>query len=96
MESHVVDVLLNFDSNRQYRPRNEKELDKNGWKLIIIVGILTVIVIALLLTLALQTVIFRKEVYDEMCQSEECVRTGTVKSRFPLFLFYTFPYPHPS
>ncbi|XP_050475405.1 neprilysin-4-like isoform X3 [Bombus huntii] len=60
----------------QYRPRNEKELDKNRWKLIIIVGILTVIVVALLLTLALQTVIFRKEVYDEMCQSEECVRTA--------------------
>ncbi|XP_043588923.1 neprilysin-4-like isoform X1 [Bombus pyrosoma] len=60
----------------QYGPRNEKELDKNRWKLIIIVGILTVIVVALLLTLALQMVIFRKEVYDEMCQSEECVRTA--------------------
>ncbi|XP_060814398.1 neprilysin-4-like isoform X1 [Bombus pascuorum] len=60
----------------QYGPRNEKELDKNKWKLIIIVGILMVIVIALLLTVALQMVIFRKQVYDEMCQSEECVRTA--------------------
>ena len=78
----------------QYGPRNEKELDKNRWKLIIIVGILMVIVIALLLTVALQMVIFRKEVYDEMCQSEECVRTGTIKSRFPLSSFSTlFPTP---
>ncbi|XP_071859700.1 neprilysin-11 isoform X2 [Bombus fervidus] len=60
----------------QYGPRNEKELDKNRWKLIIIVGTLVVIAIALLLTLALQTVIFRKQVYDEMCQSDECVRTA--------------------
>lgn len=51
----------------------------------IIIGILTVIVVGLLATLALQISIFHKEKYNEMCQTEECVRTGTVKSRFSFF-----------
>lgn len=71
--------------NRQYETKGKKKLIKNGRKLAIIIGILTVIVIGLLATLALQISIFHKEKYNEICQTEECVRTGTVKSRFFFF-----------
>ncbi|XP_061935542.1 endothelin-converting enzyme 1-like isoform X2 [Apis cerana] len=60
----------------QYEAKGKKKLIKNGRKLAIIIGILTVIVVGLLATLALQISIFHKEKYNEMCQTEECVRTA--------------------
>lgn len=50
----------------------------------IIVGLLVVTVVALAVTLAIQLAVFRKGEYKEMCQSEECVKTGT--SRPKVFL----------
>ncbi|XP_046737853.1 neprilysin-4-like isoform X2 [Diprion similis] len=44
--------------------------------LILVAGLLTVAVIALVATLILQTAVFTKEEYKEMCQSEECVKTA--------------------
>lgn len=40
------------------------------------VGLLAVAVIALVATLTLQMAVFRKEEYKEMCQSDECIKTG--------------------
>lgn len=45
-------------------------------RLVIVVGLLAVTVIALIVALTLQMAIFRKEEYKEMCQSEECIKTG--------------------
>ncbi|XP_046465759.1 endothelin-converting enzyme 1 isoform X1 [Neodiprion pinetum] len=44
--------------------------------LILVAGLLTVAVIALVATLILQMAVFNKEEYKEMCQSEECVKTA--------------------
>ncbi|KAG9430999.1 neprilysin-4 [Apis mellifera carnica] len=61
----------------QYEAKGKRKLIKNGRKLAIIIGVLTVIVVGLLVTLALQISIFHKEKkYNEMCQTEECVRTA--------------------
>ncbi|XP_017756930.1 PREDICTED: neprilysin-11-like isoform X1 [Eufriesea mexicana] len=59
-----------------YHSRGEKKFDEKGRKLIIIVGLLTVMVVALLVTLTVQAAIFRKDRYKEVCQSEECVKTA--------------------
>lgn len=46
----------------------------------IVVGLLAVTVIALVITLTLQIAVFRREQYKEMCQSEECIKTGTMRT----------------
>ncbi|XP_017885295.1 neprilysin-4-like isoform X3 [Ceratina calcarata] len=60
----------------RYGPRDENKLGGRKTKWVIIVGFLSVTVVALLVTLTLQTIVFRKEEYTEMCQSEECVKTA--------------------
>ncbi|XP_026672366.1 neprilysin-4-like isoform X2 [Ceratina calcarata] len=57
-------------------PWDENKLGGRKTKWVIIVGFLSVTVVALLVTLTLQTIVFRKEEYTEMCQSEECVKTA--------------------
>ncbi|XP_012150797.2 endothelin-converting enzyme 1 isoform X1 [Megachile rotundata] len=55
----------------------EEKLNGKKMKLAITIGLLTVTVIALVITLTLQIAIFHKEEYEEeMCQSEECVKTA--------------------
>ena len=39
-------------------------------------GLLAVAVIALVVTLTLQIAVFGRPEYKEMCQTEECIRTG--------------------
>lgn len=46
-----------------------------------VIVLLAAIVVALVVTLTLQTAVFRREEYGEMCQSVECVKTGTVSFR---------------
>lgn len=48
-------------------------------RLVIVVGLLAVTVIALVVTLTLQMAVFRRKEYKEMCQSEECIKTGTTR-----------------
>ncbi|XP_029047783.1 endothelin-converting enzyme 1-like isoform X2 [Osmia bicornis bicornis] len=61
----------------QYGHGEKKKLSGKETRLAMIVGLLTVTVIALLVTLTLQIAIFRKEEYTEdMCQSDECVKTA--------------------
>ncbi|XP_053996829.1 neprilysin-4-like isoform X2 [Hylaeus anthracinus] len=62
--------------SRQQVRREGKELGGKETKLVIIVGLLTVTVVALVVTLTLQIAVFRREEYKEMCQSEECVKTA--------------------
>ncbi|CAK9802982.1 Endothelin-converting enzyme 1 [Anthophora quadrimaculata] len=72
-EMPTKDSILSW----QYeQARDEKKLGGKERKLAVIVGILTVTVVTLLVTLTLQIVIFRTEEYREMCQSEECVKTA--------------------
>lgn len=54
---------------------DEKKTRKET-RLVIVVGLLAVAVIALVATLTLQMAVFRKEEYREMCQSDECIKTG--------------------
>ncbi|XP_076657485.1 neprilysin-11 isoform X1 [Halictus rubicundus] len=53
----------------------EKSSGKNT-KLMMVVGLLMVTVVALVVTLTSQIVVFRKEDYKEICQSVECVKTA--------------------
>ncbi|XP_076238295.1 neprilysin-11 [Calliopsis andreniformis] len=48
----------------------------NKTRLMIVVGLLTVTVVALVVALIIQLAVFRKGEYKEMCQSEECVKTA--------------------
>lgn len=56
--------------------RDEKNTRTKETRLIILVVLLAVAVIALVITLTLQIADFGKHEYKEMCQSEECIRTG--------------------
>ncbi|XP_043251841.1 neprilysin-4-like isoform X2 [Colletes gigas] len=60
----------------QHVRREEKEFGGKRTKVVIIVGLLTVTVVALVVTLTLQIAVFRRDEYKEMCQSEECVKTA--------------------
>jgi len=48
-------------------------------RLVILVGLLVVTVIALVAALTLQIAIFRREEHRELCQSEECIKTGALQ-----------------
>lgn len=61
---------------RNYNQRDEKKSSGKEMRLVIVVGLLAVTVIALIVALTLQMAVFRKEEYKEMCQSEECIKTG--------------------
>ena len=61
---------------QQQYGRDEKNARSKETRLIIVVGLLAVAVIALVVTLTLQVAVFGKHEYKEMCQSEECIRTG--------------------
>lgn len=65
-----------FFLNRSYNQRDEKKSSGKEMRLVIVVGLLAVTVIALIVALTLQMAVFRKEEYKEMCQSEECIKTG--------------------
>lgn len=54
-------------------------------RLVIVVGLLAVTVIALIVALTLQMAVFRKEEYKEMCQSEECIKTGIFFRRLVIY-----------
>lgn len=56
-------------------------------RLVIVVGLLAVTVIALVVTLTLQMAVFRRREYKEMCQSEECIKTGTTHVSVILLFF---------
>ncbi|KOX74681.1 Endothelin-converting enzyme 2 [Melipona quadrifasciata] len=56
--------------------KDAKKLCESKRKLVTIIGILTIIVIVLSITLVSQMVIYCKGVYNEICQSEECVKTA--------------------
>ncbi|XP_043284148.1 neprilysin-4-like isoform X1 [Venturia canescens] len=64
------------ESSWRYNGSNDVKKTSKETRLIIVVGLLVVAVIALVATLALQMVVFRKEEYREMCQSEECIKTA--------------------
>lgn len=66
---------------RNYNQRDEKKSSGKEMRLVIVVGLLAVTVIALIAALTLQMAVFRKEEYKEMCQSEECIKTGI---RYPI------------
>lgn len=76
--THLLSIVgifpLFFDRN--YNQRDEKKSSGKEMRLVIVVGLLALTVIALIVALTLQIAIFRKEEYKEMCQSEECIRTG--------------------
>lgn len=59
--------------------RDEKKKSKKEIKLLIVVGLLVVAVIALVTALVVQMTIFSSEGYKEMCQSDECIKTGRPK-----------------
>lgn len=42
----------------------------------VVVGLLAVAVIALVGTLTLQLAVFQREEYKEMCQTDDCIKTG--------------------
>ncbi|KAI4482984.1 hypothetical protein M0802_013537 [Mischocyttarus mexicanus] len=54
----------------------DEKSSKKETRLVIIVILLTITVITLVITLTLQMIVFYKEEYKEMCQSEECVKTA--------------------
>ncbi|XP_066584391.1 endothelin-converting enzyme 1-like [Prorops nasuta] len=70
------DTKRNSGLSWQCSHRDEKKSSGKQTKLVIVVGLLTVTVIALVVTLTLQMAVFRKEEYKEMCQSEECIKTA--------------------
>lgn len=69
---------------RNYNQRDEKKSSGKELRLVIVVGLLAVTVIALIVALTLQMAVFRKEEYKEMCQSEECIKTGILFIRRPV------------
>lgn len=77
----IVGIFLLF-FGRNYNQRDEKKSSGKEMRLVIVVGLLAVTVIALIVALTLQMAVFRKEQYKEMCQSEECIKTG---------IFYRYP-----
>jgi flagellar basal body-associated protein FliL len=70
---------LTVPRQKQYE-RDEKNTRAKETKLIIVVGLLAVAVIALIVTLTLQIAVFSKQEYKEMCQNEECIRTGELSN----------------
>jgi len=76
---------LSIVFHRNYNQRDEKKSSGKEMRLVIVVGLLAVTVIALIVALTLQMAVFRKEEYKEMCQSEECIKTGIFYERFVVF-----------
>jgi len=68
-----------FFPSRNYNQRDEKTSGSKKMKLVILVGLLIVTVIALVAALTLQIAIFRREEHRELCQSEECIKTGALQ-----------------
>nr|XP_050867273.1 neprilysin-4-like isoform X1 [Vespula vulgaris]XP_050867274.1 neprilysin-4-like isoform X1 [Vespula vulgaris] len=54
----------------------DEKSSRKETRLVIIVVLLTITVITLIVTLTLQMIVFYKEEYKEMCQSEECIKTA--------------------
>lgn len=89
---YVVGVLQKEKKKKIYIDHRQQQKDEKHervkeTKLIIVVGLLAVAVIALVVTLTLQIAVFGKQEYKEMCQSEECIRTG--EKMLNKFLFRT-------
>jgi hypothetical protein len=74
--SNWTPIVKRFLSIRNYNQRDEKTSDSKKMRLVILVGLLVVTVIALVAALTLQIAIFRREEHRELCQSEECIKTG--------------------
>lgn len=58
--------------------RDDKKPSKKEIKLLIIVGLLAVAVIALITALVLQMTVFNTKGHSEMCQSDDCIKTGII------------------